>query len=110
MYIAITLCIHHAGLASLSSPPAGGSVQSNVQVQGSLARAVMVDSEVSTNSRTLHTLTVSCETAPMTIYPGQHWVSIILKVSIFSLQVSSVKSLSFFTRSERYSRSSFATL
>ena len=33
--------------------------QSNLQVQGSLARAVTVDKEVNTNSRTLHTLNVS---------------------------------------------------
>ncbi len=33
--------------------------QSNLQVQSSLARAVTVDNEVATNSRTLHTFTVS---------------------------------------------------
>jgi len=33
--------------------------QSNLQVHRSLARAVTVDSEVVTNSRTLHTLNVS---------------------------------------------------
>ena len=32
--------------------------QSNLQVQSSLAKAVTVDSEVATNSRTLHTLNV----------------------------------------------------
>ena len=32
--------------------------QSNLQVQSSLARAVMVDSEVATKTRTLHTLNV----------------------------------------------------
>jgi hypothetical protein len=32
--------------------------QSKLQVQSPLARAVTVDSEVPTNSRTLHTLTV----------------------------------------------------
>ena len=32
--------------------------QSNLQVQSSLARAVTVDKEVATNSRTLHTLNV----------------------------------------------------
>jgi hypothetical protein len=35
--------------------------QSNLQVQSSLARAVTVDSEVATNSRTLHTLNVVCQ-------------------------------------------------
>jgi hypothetical protein len=34
--------------------------QSNLQVHRSLARAVTVDSEVATNSRTLHTLIVVC--------------------------------------------------
>jgi len=33
--------------------------QSNLQVQSSLARTVMKDDEVVTNSRTLHTLNVS---------------------------------------------------
>jgi hypothetical protein len=33
--------------------------QSNLQVQSSLARAGTVESEVATNSRTLHTLTVN---------------------------------------------------
>ena len=35
-----------------------GGLQSNLQVQSSLAKAVTVDSELTTNSRTLHTLNV----------------------------------------------------
>ena len=35
--------------------------QSNLQVPGSLAKAVTVDNEVATNSRTLHTLNVRCK-------------------------------------------------
>jgi hypothetical protein len=35
--------------------------QSNLQVQGSLAGAVTVDNEVATNSRTLHTLNITCK-------------------------------------------------
>jgi hypothetical protein len=35
--------------------------QSNLQIQSSPARAVTVDSEVATNSRTLHTLNVTCK-------------------------------------------------
>jgi hypothetical protein len=42
----LTQCIHHAGF------------RADLQVHRSLARAVTVDNEVATNSRTLHTLNV----------------------------------------------------
>lgn len=46
-------CIHHADLLSRVLGIVR-KVQSNLQVQSSLARAVTVDNEVATNSRTLH--------------------------------------------------------
>jgi hypothetical protein len=46
MHDGTTQCIHHAGF------------QSKLQVQSTLARAVTMDNEVDTNSRTLHTLNV----------------------------------------------------
>ena len=82
----ITNCKYKAGYTSCG-------FQSNLQVQSSLARAVTVDKEVATNSRTLHTLTVVRQFKKMNIATYQ--IGLMIKISKYCYRVVSLIGLLF---------------